>query len=283
MNHAALAFLHLVRFPNLLLLAISLFFARRVLAPDCSCSLLETCFWIGAVVCTAAGGYAVNDWKDLAVDRINKPARPLPSGKIKSEVAKNVAVILFFAALTAAIAAGRPTFVLLILAAVVGLIAYAFVLKCTPLTGNILIAALSAASFASLMLFCDKVHAGLYELIVFGFLTHLLREQVKCLEDEPGDRTAGCRTLPVAIGMSGARRAAFITNLVLAAACAVTAFGKVAEIAPVWLLFSALMIIFARYLQTARTSQAFAALSRVLKWFMAAGIIAVLGEVTFCK
>ena len=42
-----------------------------------------------------AGGMVVNDIFDIEADKINKPKRPLPSGKIKVRTAKTYAAILF--------------------------------------------------------------------------------------------------------------------------------------------------------------------------------------------
>lgn len=49
--------------------------------------------------CLYAGGVALNDWRDLEVDRAERPERPLPSG----QVAPKTAVVLAFAFLTAGV------------------------------------------------------------------------------------------------------------------------------------------------------------------------------------
>ncbi|WP_448519102.1 UbiA family prenyltransferase [Rhodoflexus sp.] len=271
-----IAFLRLVRFPNLLLLALSLLGARWLLASACTTNTFSILAWLGAVVFAAAGGYVANDIADLAIDRINKPNRPLPAEKISPFQAQILSVTFF---LLAIIASTINFYLLLLTLASVGLlIFYALWLKCTPLLGNFVVAVLSATAFASLLLVCGHTNnkASLYELILFSGLTHFLREQVKCLEDIAGDDVAKCRTLPVVIGTSKAQIVAVGTALGLAVACLGVGVGKSGGVAIAWLLLSLLFCIFARRLHTSVTAVNFAYLSTVLKLYMIVGMIVVL-------
>ncbi|MBX3354207.1 MAG: UbiA family prenyltransferase [Phycisphaeraceae bacterium] len=49
---------------------------------------------VAALVSTYTAGMIMNDWFDLAIDRVERPGRPLPSGRISSTAALNVAIIL---------------------------------------------------------------------------------------------------------------------------------------------------------------------------------------------
>ena len=43
----------------------------------------------------AAAGYVINDFFDIPIDKINKPKRILPSGKMQPKIAYLYAVLLF--------------------------------------------------------------------------------------------------------------------------------------------------------------------------------------------
>ncbi|GGV35416.1 hypothetical protein GCM10010277_21190 [Streptomyces longisporoflavus] len=68
---------------------------RTLLAVAASLSLYEA-------------GMALNDWADRAEDAIERPHRPLPSGRIAPQVALGAAAALTAGGLTLAAAAGRP-------------------------------------------------------------------------------------------------------------------------------------------------------------------------------
>ena len=87
----------------------------------------------GASVCIYWAGMALNDYADRHLDAIERPERPIPSGRIKPETALGVATGLTVGGLGIAAAAGgtRALRVAVPLAATVW--AYDFVLKSTPL------------------------------------------------------------------------------------------------------------------------------------------------------
>lgn len=62
----------------------------------------------GASVCLYWAGMAANDWADRAVDAVERPERPIPSGRVSPETALAVATGLTAAGVTvAALAGGR--------------------------------------------------------------------------------------------------------------------------------------------------------------------------------
>jgi 4-hydroxybenzoate polyprenyltransferase len=268
------AFFRLIRLSNLLLLAVSLLAAYWLLVGNCALSPFAVAGWVMAVVCTAAGGYAINDCADLTIDRINKPQRPLPAGKLSVRQAVAIATALFISGLLFSLM--NQWLLWLTIGSALALIAYAQKLKCMPLIGNLTVALLSAAAFFSLRLLCSKVDNALYELVVFAGLTHFLREQVKCLEDAEGDRLANCRTLPVALGMPAAKKVALATAFLIITACGAVAAMKEGLIIVAWLFLSALFCIFAWQLQSAQAVNHFAGLATRLKLLMIVGMAVVL-------
>ncbi|MFD5481083.1 SCO3242 family prenyltransferase [Streptomyces hawaiiensis] len=68
----------------------------------------RTLLAIGASLCLYEAGMALNDWADRDVDAVERPHRPLPSGRIRPTTAFTAACALTGAGLALAARAGRP-------------------------------------------------------------------------------------------------------------------------------------------------------------------------------
>ncbi|MFC8519485.1 SCO3242 family prenyltransferase [Streptomyces sp. NPDC057257] len=91
----------------------------------------RTLLAIGSSLCLYDAGMALNDWADRAEDAVDRPHRPLPSGRIHPNAALAAACALTGAGLTLAARAGRPALAVAVpLAATVW--AYDLHLKHTP-------------------------------------------------------------------------------------------------------------------------------------------------------
>jgi len=153
------------------------------------------------VALITAGGNVINDIFDIDIDRINRPDRPLPAGKISPGAAKTYALALFLSGIVLA-ALTTPLCLAIALINSVILVAYAARLKRTPLIGNVAVAYLTASVF----LF-GGAFAGVFGLIsnlslaAITLLATLAREVLKDAEDVEGDAAGGARTLPMIIGI----------------------------------------------------------------------------------
>ena len=147
---------------------------------------------ISALVLLSAGN-AINDYCDYNIDRINRPRRPLPSGRIRRTNA------LIFAISLAAIGIYLGTLInrnatgiaILVFVALVG---YAFWLKRTPFAGNLVVSGLTGLTFIAGGVAIDSVQGTLIPAI-FAFLFTTAREIVKDLEDIEGDEKNDAKTL----------------------------------------------------------------------------------------
>nr|WP_229703671.1 UbiA family prenyltransferase [Streptomyces albiflavescens] len=91
----------------------------------------RTLLAIGSSLCLYEAGMALNDWADRAEDAVERPHRPLPSGRIRPAAALAAAGALTAAGLALAARAGRPSLAVAApLAATVW--AYDLTLKRTP-------------------------------------------------------------------------------------------------------------------------------------------------------
>jgi 4-hydroxybenzoate polyprenyltransferase len=164
-----------------------------------------------------AGNNALNQIFDLDIDRVNKPKRPLPSGRL------TVSQVWWFTNITYALAlvlawmvapAGRHECFWLVLVAVVCTYIYSVPPMRTKRLGiwaNVTIAIprgvlLKVAGWSSV-----KTIAGLepwYIGAIFGLFL-LGATTTKDFADMEGDRRGGCRTLPIQYGV---RRAAWMIS-----------------------------------------------------------------------
>src|SRR5436309_69205 len=149
-----------------------------------------------AAVGFGAAGNALNDLRDVAADRVNRPGgeRPVAAGRLRRETAHLVAAAgIFIGVAMAALVSG--TALLVGIAALVVIAAYSPLLKPAGVAGNVAIAV-------------GRPAAGVVPWVLAAWI-HLVREIVKDIEDEPGDRAAGRRTLPI---RWGARRAGLLAG-----------------------------------------------------------------------
>jgi 4-hydroxybenzoate polyprenyltransferase len=244
-------FLKLIRFPNLLILAFTQYAIRwAMLAPflearryelggffQLKFQISEFDFFllVFSTVLIAAAGYIINDYFDVRIDEVNRPATNLVGKTIKRRVAMvthmafnivGVLIGLWISWKYDVFRAGSFIFI----AAPALLWFYSTSLKRQFLIGNIIIALLSGliplvgVIFELMTIAVSMQKAELSPEIIqrmnliipayfaigyslFAFLVTLIREIVKDIEDYEGDMEYGCKTLPIVLGISKAKSA----------------------------------------------------------------------------
>lgn len=191
-----------------------------------------------------AGANVINDVCDLDIDRINRPQRVLPSGRLTPPAAQAYTIFLlacgnFFSIFINAVAT------MIAVGCTLLLIVYSFWLKRQPLTGNLAVSLVTALAFiygalaahsglavrpvapgeTGEMNFMNDVAAGASAWhgnwragvfpAVFSFLFHFGREVIKDIEDQVGDRAMQARTLPLVYGIAAAQAAATVAFVTL--------------------------------------------------------------------
>lgn len=154
------------------------------------------------ILLITAAGNVINDYHDAAIDAINRPDRPIPSGEISRNEALWYAALLFLIANTAGLIFAPVPLILIALINSLLLWLYASHLKMMPLLGNIAVSYLAASIF----LFGGALEgwAGVMaNLPVAGatFGVMIARELIKDAEDMPGDADQGARTFPILYGL----------------------------------------------------------------------------------
>ncbi|MEM8600891.1 MAG: geranylgeranylglycerol-phosphate geranylgeranyltransferase [Bacteroidota bacterium] len=170
---------------------------------------------MASAACLGGAANAINDVYDLAIDRVNRPGRPLPSGTVSVRAATWTGVSL--AVLSVLLAAGVSRTHVLLAVTTAGLLwLYSASLKRKPVVGN-----LAVSLVLALALVYGGLAVGLSEAVLvgaaFAFLTTWAREGAKDLEDVEGDAAEGARTLPL---VTSPRTAAWVCLGVLTATLA---------------------------------------------------------------
>jgi 4-hydroxybenzoate polyprenyltransferase len=155
----------------------------------------------------------LNQIHDLEVDRVNKPHRPLPAGRMRVGEASLVSVLGLGGALALGWWIGRET---LALVAAAGLLTYVYSApplrtKCRGILANVTIAVprgtlLVAAGWSTVKSVQSQepwLVGGVLGLFLVGAVT------TKDFADMEGDRLGNCRTLPLRFGI---RRSVWIVS-----------------------------------------------------------------------
>ncbi len=162
-----------------------------------------------ATVFIATGaGNSINDYFDHKIDAINRPKRPIPSGRISVKNAGLYSLLLFFLAILLGFIIGILPGIIVFSSSLL-MIYYAYDLKKKCLIGNISISFLTGLSFVFAGVVLGEILISVY-LAIFAFLMTMAREIVKDMEDMEGDRKEGASTLPLVKGVKfSANLAAF--------------------------------------------------------------------------
>ncbi len=193
-----LPYLRLFRLLNLLLLGSTQIVIFYFLLDQELTELNLWYFLIGNILITGRG-YALNDWFDRVADRLNRPDRPLVNGAITvSQFWWVIAVsglFSFFLCLTQS-----PVIWQTWLIAEILLVVYARWNKKLLGISNLMVAGLSAWSVLLTGVFINSYPEVLWLFVGFSFWLTLIREIIKDLQDQEGDRLMRARTLPITFG-----------------------------------------------------------------------------------
>ncbi|MBL4586048.1 MAG: geranylgeranylglycerol-phosphate geranylgeranyltransferase, partial [Flavobacteriales bacterium] len=222
-----MAYLRLVRWPNLLIIGlIFLLVGTQLIGSIAQLSGIDSClstlhWWLMALatVLIAASGNVVNDIFDQDIDKLNRPKKRIVGKTISEQQAWNFYYLLVV--LGGGIGVylshllGNISNALLFLLSIGGLYFYSYSYKRQFLIGNIVVAFLAGLiPFLPIYfeMMCNKtpwIELPWAPILVafsfFSFLITLIREIIKDMEDMHGDMRRQCSTLPVVLGMRGAK------------------------------------------------------------------------------
>ena len=191
-----------------------------------------------------SAGNVINDYFDYKIDLINKPHRPIPSGRISPKTGRNYAYILFFLGtvcgfLISYINKDWTAFIIVLIADII-LYIYARDLKSTPLIGNLTVGFMTGLCFAfgGYVINNPQIIATSWFLGFFAFIMTTAREITKDIEDMEGDKAEGARTFPILYGAKLSAVIAFALIIIDCALCPLLYFYQVFSI-----VYLAIMVV----------------------------------------
>lgn len=151
---------------------------------------------LAAFLITGAGN-AINDYADVEADKINKPRRPIPAGRISRNTALIYALLLFGIGIALVLPqmGFKSWYPFALVTFNAGLlIMYSFGLEDKLLLGNLSVSYLTASTFLLGGAAAGNIVVPLL-MAVLAFLANTAREIVKDLEDKEGDRASFMKTI----------------------------------------------------------------------------------------
>ncbi len=263
--NSTVAFIKLIRLPNLLIIALTQYVVRyAILYPffiinsvELRMSDLDFFLLSLSTVMIAAAGYIINDYFDTKVDRVNRPDKIIVGKYIKRRMAMGAHIVISsMAILIAAYVAykmGNLKLVLIQILSVGVLWYYSVSFKKQVLIGNVVVAVLAGlvplvaglyeillqqnfidetgntlifyleegTSFDDVSYVLSQIFYNTFAWILgfslFAFLSTMVREIVKDIEDYEGDKKYFSNTLAVVHGKAKAKKVAQLIILIMMA------------------------------------------------------------------
>jgi len=234
-------FLKLIRIQNLLIVAATQYLMRfAIIQPILSVynyqtangefkftlqmSELDFLILVIATVCLTAAGYVINDYFDTKTDNLNRPNTVVVGRKISRRSAMALHIVLnavgAIGGFYASWKVGHPKFGFIFVLAAGILWYYSTTYKRQFLIGNLIVALLTAMVPLMVILFempvLNKAYSdfliannltfnSIFNWVLafsfFAFITTLIREIIKDVEDFEGDSAYGRNTLPIVMGV----------------------------------------------------------------------------------
>jgi len=302
------AFIKMIRVPNLFFIVLTqiLFHVTildKILFPIGMRPVIDGWDFLllsAASVLIAAAGYIINDYFDINIDQVNKPKVNV----VDSLVPRRWAMALHFVfsgmgLLLSAVISWRTGLWYILFGnfgCVLLLFGYSVSLKRKLLFGNIVIALLTAwviliICFAEIKI-ANAVSATIAEAsnkiirigilyAAFAFISSLIREAIKDIEDMEGDAKYGCRTMPIVWGVNATKVYVAVWLVVILALLIVLQiyvfrFGWWAAMAySIVFIILPLVLIFYRLFK-AKTQTDYHQLSNWTKLVMLSGILSMI-------
>jgi len=182
---------------------------------------------------------AINDYYDRAIDAINEPLRPIPSGLVNPREALLLASFLSVIGFIFAVLVSVWCLVVAVIAWVI-FTTYITIGKRSGLPGNFLVSACVGAPFIyGSVLAEDYVVLNVWFFVMMAFLANTGREITKGIVDVEGDKTGNVKTLAVRYGE---KAAAIVAVIFFISAVALTPLPLILGLVSVWFVPFVLVI-----------------------------------------
>jgi len=215
----------LVRPLNCMLAGLAVLIGVFIIGESVSVSWTSYALAFAAAVLITGAGNAVNDYFDRDIDKVNRPKRPIPSGRVEPSTALNISQAMFALGVLLTVPINVWCVVLAALNTLI-LASYAARLKRIGIAGNIAIGYLVGSAFIFGGLVIGELQVASI-LAAMAALATVGRELIKDIEDMKGDRANKIVTIPLRYGT---RKAAALAMAFIAAAIVLAPLPRILDI-----------------------------------------------------
>jgi geranylgeranylglycerol-phosphate geranylgeranyltransferase len=229
-----------------------------------------------AAMFTLAAGNIMNDFLDVEIDKVNRPNRPLASGKISKSSAIFLYILLIAVSLILSWFINLNASIIVLITTIL-LFLYSKYLKRIPLVGNILVGFLTGLVFIFGGIAVNNPEAAIIPAL-FAFLINLIREIVKDMEDVEGDEKTGIKTFPIRFGFNNSKLLILLLTLILILYTLypfLIQLYKIEYFIIVMIVVNPLLIYCLKKLFDETSTQSLNKISNLLKLDMVFGLIAI--------
>ena len=294
-----ISFFQLIRYKNLLMVLLTMILTKYALInsfiSDPSLTSIDFIILSLSILFITAGGYIINDLYDIEADTINKPLKVY----ISKSISKKNAWVIYLLSSTLGVILGIYLSVIknsdflsfYFIGTTLLLFLYSVLLKKLVFIGNLCISLLVALPIYLLYKFDSNnitisnilqfffLSIAIFYYMFFAFLTTMIREIIKDIEDINGDYMVKLKTLPILIGKTRARNISIFLSIVLLLFLFLVSSNYFISnkyfLGIIMLMLSTVVVYFIFKSWTATTKKQFQYLSNLMKLIMFIGILSM--------
>ena len=295
-----ISFFQLIRYKNLLMVLLTMILTKYALInsfiSNPSLTSIDFIILSLSILFITAGGYIINDLYDIEADTINKPLKVY----ISKSISKKNAWFIYLLSSTLGVSLGIYLSVIknsdflsfYFIGTTLLLFLYSVLLKKQVFIGNLCISLLVALPIYLLYKFDSNsktisnilqyffLSIAVFYYMFFAFLTTMIREIIKDIEDINGDYTVKLKTLPIVIGKTRARNISIFLSVVLLLFLFLVSsnyfISKKYFLGTIMLMISIIVVHFIFKSWNASTKKQFHYLSNLMKLIMFTGILSMI-------
>jgi len=219
---------------NIVIAGVSVFIGALLTHQPLDKNVLLTC--ISCLLITGAGN-SMNDYADSDIDAINKPYRPIPSGRLSKKYVLYLSAALFIIGVSIARIVSVWLFNIAFLVVLL-LLLYNFNLKRRGLPGNFAVAIMGGLPFVCGGISVSSISPTAFPFL-FAFLFHLAREILKDVEDMKGDMKYAV-TFPIKYGRS---KGIILSSFIMISLIICTVLPFISQIYGIYYLIAVLLLV----------------------------------------
>jgi 4-hydroxybenzoate polyprenyltransferase len=230
---------------------------------------------IFATAFVIASGFIINSFYDLERDTINRPDKVIFSRLVSQTTCLNFYFFFNTVGVVMSFYVSKRVMLFNFLFSVV-LWFYSHKLKKKAFLGEISAATLTLAPFFVVAVYYRVFTFDIFLYLSFIGLIVLIREIIKDILSEKGDLIFGYETLPIKVGIKGAKRTIFLLMFLTVLPFGVLYYLHGTTLVMGYFFIGELLVFISAYLlQKAKTDKDFERLNSIYKFLLLAGVLSI--------